>query len=131
LRNAWFKIRRADQVFFRFALVGLLNSCFGVLCYYILLSVGLSYGAALTVGTLIGVLFNFKTTGALVFGSHDNRLIFRFVGVYLMVYCFSYLGLWLLDRAGFDPYTAGLLTLVPSAGLAFLLNKFFVFQTAQ
>lgn len=120
-----------DAKLIRFAAVGLLNSGFGYLLYAGLLAVGFDYGAALTIGTVIGVVFNFKTTGSLVFGSRDNSLIFRFVGVYLMVYCCSYFGLWILDRAGLDPYTAGLITLVPSAGLAFVLNKLFVFHTAQ
>jgi putative flippase GtrA len=120
-----------DKKIFRFAAVGGLNAVFGYLAFAAMLVIGLNYGAASAVGTVVGILFNFKTTGSLVFESHDNRLIFRFVGVYLLVYGFNYLGLFAITRMGIDPYTAGLVTLLPSAGLAFALNSFLVFPSSR
>jgi len=119
-----------DAHLLRFAAVGVLNTAFGYGVYALMLSIGLSYAAASAVGTVVGVLFNFKTTGALVFGSRDNGLIFRFVAVYVVVYGVNLLGLWLLDQGGVDAYTAGLLTLLPAAILAYVLNKVFVFRVA-
>ena len=115
----------------RFVFVGVLNTFFGYFLYAVLLTLGFGFGLALTIGTAIGVAFNFKTTGVLVFGSRDNSLFFRFIGVYLMVYCLNFLGLWALDLIGFDPFTSGLFILVPMAAVAYVLNKCFVFKVNQ
>jgi putative flippase GtrA len=120
--------RVLDARFLRFAAVGIVNTAFGYLVYALMLSIGLGYATASAVATVIGVLFNFKTTGVFVFRSHENRLILRFFGVYVVVYCANLTGLWLLDQSGVDPYTAGLITLLPAAVIAFLLNKNLVFK---
>jgi putative flippase GtrA len=122
--------RVLDARLVRFAAVGVINTAFGYLVYALLLSIGFGYALASGLATVIGVLFNFKTTGGFVFGSRDNRLIFRFVVVYVVIYCANVMGLWLLDQRGVDPYTAGLITLLPAAVIAYLLNKVFVFKVS-
>jgi putative flippase GtrA len=122
--------RMWDARLLRFAAVGVLNTVFGYGVYALMLSVELGYAAASAVATVVGVLFNFKTTGVLVFDSQDNRLILQFIAVYVIVYCVNLTGLWLLNRAGVDSYTAGLVTLLPAATLAYVLNKVFVFRVA-
>jgi putative flippase GtrA len=117
-----------DPQLLRFAAVGVLNTAFGYLIYAMILWVGLSYAVAAAVATVLGVLFNFKSTGRFVFGSRDNKLLFRFSGVYVLVYLANVLGLTLLTEFGLSAYTAGLLTLLPAAVLAFVLNKAFVFR---
>ncbi|MGE5472456.1 MAG: GtrA family protein [Bacteroidota bacterium] len=114
--------------FVRFVLVGLVNSIFGYGIFAILLYAGLHYSLALLLATILGVLFNFKSTGSLVFGSHDNRLIFRFVGSYVVVYFFNYMGIEALSRLGVIPYIGGAILVLPMAVLAFLINKRFVFN---
>lgn len=89
---------------------------------------GLHYSLALLVATVVGVLFNFKSTGALVFGSHDNRLIFRFIGCYAIVYLANITGIKVFSNHGLAPYISGAILIVPMAALAFLLNKRFVFN---
>jgi putative flippase GtrA len=126
-----FTRRVFDARFLRFAVVGMLNTAFGYGVYALMLRIGLGYAAASAVATVVGVLFNFKTTGVLVFDSQDNRLILQFIAVYVIVYCVNLTGLWLLNRAGVDSYTAGLVTLLPSALLAYLLNKVFVFRVSK
>ena len=115
----------------RFAVVGLLNTGFGYLIYAAMLWIGLNYAAAAAVGTILGVLFNFKTTGRFVFGSNDNRLIFRFVGVYALVYVANVICLQLLTGMGFSAYIAGLITLLPAAILGYFLNKAWVFKVSK
>jgi len=119
-----------DPQLLRFAAVGVLNTAFGYLIYAVMLWVGLNYAAAAAVATVLGVIFNFKSTGRLVFGSNNNRLLFRFVGVYAFVYAMNVLGLTFLTALGLSPYMAGLLTLLPAAVLAFVLNKTFVFRAS-
>jgi putative flippase GtrA len=116
-----------DKVFLRFLAVGVLNTAFGYGCYVLALSLGLGYASALAVATVIGVLFNFHSTGRLVFGSRDNRLIFRFVAIYGVVYTANVAGIKLSFLLGLDAYTGGALLVLPMAVLAFLLNKRFVF----
>ena len=115
-----------DQ-FIRFLLVGVLNTLFGYACFAVFLYAGMHYTVAMLLATVLGVLFNFKSTGALVFGSRDNRLIVRFVASYVVVYLANVFGIMLFERAGFLPQVGGALMLLPAAVLAFFLNKKFVF----
>ena len=81
-------------------------------------------------GTILGILFNFKTTGVIVFNSRDNSLIFKFFGVYGVVYVLNVLGLYLFSLAGVGAYISGALLILPMACVAFVLNKKFVFKPA-
>ena len=54
--------------FAKFLLVGVLNTLFGYFLYGSLILIGLNYKYAVLLATIIGVLFNFQTTGRLVFG---------------------------------------------------------------
>ena len=109
-------------------LVGSVNALFGYTCFAFLLYIGLHYSLALFLATIIGVLFNFKSTGALVFGSHDNRLIFRFIASYAVVYGVNLVGIKALELIGIAPYMGGAILIFPMAMLAFILNKRFVFN---
>jgi len=113
--------------FLRFIFVGVINSIFGYGCFALFLYAGLHYTLAVLVATIIGVLFNFKSTGVLVFGSHDNRLIWRFVGTYVLIYSINVTGIKAFSYFGVIPYISGAILIIPMAILAFLLNKRFVF----
>jgi putative flippase GtrA len=117
-----------NQQFVRFLFVGVLNTLFGYACYFLFLRLGLHYTLAMALATVLGVLFNFKSTGSLVFGSRDNRLIFRFIATYVVVYLVNIGGIAALEQAGIAPTTGGALMLLPMAVLAFVLNKKFVFS---
>jgi putative flippase GtrA len=114
--------------FFRFLVVGGLNALFGYSCYALLLYVGLDYPEALLLATILGVLFNFKTTGALVFKSHDNRLIFRFLLTYGIVYTVNILSIKIFGSMGVNAYYSGAILIFPMAVLAYILNRRFVFN---
>ena len=72
--------------FLRFIFVGVLNSGFGYGVYCLLILIGLSYIWATLVSHILGVLFNFVTTGTIVFNNTDRKLIVRFVLNYVLVY---------------------------------------------
>ena len=80
--------------------------------------------------TVCGVLFNFKTTGALVFGSRDNSLLLRFVGVYVVVFATQVASLKALTSAGMNDYLAGLVLVPPLAVFSYGLMRRFVFEAA-
>ena len=116
--------------FLRFLAVGVLNSLFGYACFAFFLFLGLHYSLALLLATVAGVLFNFKTTGYLVFKSSDNRLIFRFVATYAIVYMANVSILKALLLIGVDLYYGGAVLILPMAALSFILNKRLVFKNA-
>lgn len=118
----------AKHQYVKFLLVGVLNSLFGYGCFALFLYLGLHYSAALLLATVLGVLFNFKSTGALVFGSRNNRLIFRFAGSYFVIYTINVIGIKIFTAVGIEAYIAGAILLLPMATLAFMINKWFVFN---
>lgn len=114
--------------FLRFLAVGVLNTAFGYGLFAFFLAINLHYSLALALATVLGVLFNFKTFGSLVFKSHDNRKIFRFVLVYVVVYSINVAGMALFERIQIGPFFGGAVMLLPCALLAFVLQKKFVFN---
>ncbi len=117
-----------DRRFAVFLAVGAVNAVFGYLVFASFIYVGLHYSVAALLATVIGVLFNFKTTGRLVFKSRDNSLIVRFFGVYALVYVLNILGLAVFNSLGVSNYIAGALILPPAGILTFILLKRLVFS---
>lgn len=111
-----------------FLLIGIVNTLFGYSIYATFLYIGLHYAWAGMLSTILGIMFNFKSTGIAVFQSTKNVLIFRFASVYGIIYCLSTAGVALLHRAGISPYYGGAIMLLPMAALSFVLNKHFVFN---
>lgn len=114
--------------FIRFILVGCLNTAFGVGVYCLCIFVGFPYFIATLVSNVLGVLWNFKTTGKLVFENGDNKLIFRFIACYLLVYLINTGVVKLLLIAGLNSYWAGILATPIVALCSYSLLKNFVFN---
>lgn len=112
----------------RFLAAGAVNSLFGYGLFALLYYLGIHYALALLIATVIGVLFNFKTTGYLVFRSNDNSLIFRFAASYAVVYAVNVSCLKILSLIGIDMYYGGAVLILPMAVLAYIINKKFVFK---
>lgn len=117
--------------FIKFIFVGILNTIVGYSFYAFFLFIGCDYKLAALFATILGVAFNFKSTGVLVFKSHKNSLIFRFVAVYIVVFFFNLFIIKLLKNFGMNDYAAGAVCLVPAAILSFSLNKFWVFKKSN
>jgi putative flippase GtrA len=83
---------------------------------------------AALMSTVAGTIFNFNTTGRLVFRNRNNRLIFRFFGVYLVTYGLNVLLLKVFDTFQISMFIAGAVIILPMAAVAFLLNKYLVFN---
>ncbi len=122
--------RRFWQVrILRFFAVGALNTLFSYIIYAILVLLGLHYSLATLFSTILGIIFNFFTTGRLVFRSMDNRLFFKFVLVYGTTYLVNILLLhWLVDVLSIDKLVAGAAITLPVALLSYLLNSKFTFS---
>ena len=114
--------------FLRFLAVGGINTAFGYGVFALFIWIGLHYVLAALLGEICGILFNFKTTGTIVFGSKDNRLIFRFFGVYLFAYLLRVGLLRAFKYFGVGPLVAAAVILLPISLLVYLLQRRFVFS---
>ncbi|WP_363163473.1 GtrA family protein [uncultured Bacteroides sp.] len=123
-----FKFFFFSKTFVRFLLVGLLNTAFGLGIYCFFIYIELSYKLAVLLSTVLGVLFNFKTIGTLVFKNKNNRLILRFILSYIIIY-FINIGLikLLLYVPHVDEYWAGILVTPIIGIMSFVLHRKLVF----
>jgi putative flippase GtrA len=123
------KEKMRNNKFIKFLFVGIINTIVGYGFFALFLYLGLRYPNAVLLSTILGVLFNFKSIGKLVFDSHNNKLIFRFVLVYVVIYFLNVFGLWIFKTLGFNNmYINGFVLLAPLAIVSFILNKKFVFE---
>lgn len=119
---------KIDWLFIKFILVGILNTFFGYFVFALLLFFGLHYTISVILSTIAGIIFNFKTTGTLVFQNSNNRLIFKFVAVYALTCIIGIIILRLAEISRTNLYLAGLVSTGICAVIAFLLNKNWVFK---
>lgn len=118
--------------FIRFVLVGGLNTMFGYGIYCLMIWLGLSYWWATLVANVLGVLFNFKTIGILVFRNPDNRLFWRFISCYIFAYGLNVGIIWLLTRiSDLNNYWSGMIAIVFVALFSFCYQKLFIFRKAK
>lgn len=116
-----------EKRFAVFLLVGGVNTLFGYGLFALLMFFGVHYALALFVATIVGVIFNFKSTGALVFESSDNRLVLRFILGYVVVYLFNLAGIRCLEALGVGAIVGAAFMMLPAAVLSYILNSRFVF----
>lgn len=112
----------------KFLAVGFLNTLFGYSVFSLLIYLELHYGVASLLSTIVGVLFNFKTTGKIVFNNSNNNLLYRFIGVYTLIYFVNIGLLRIFDILNVGMYEAGAILILPIACLSFYLNKTLVFR---
>lgn len=114
--------------FLTFLVVGGLNTLIGYGLFAILILLGLPTAAAAVVGTILGVLFNFLTTGGVVFGNKAGRLLPRFIAVYAVQMSLNVAALKALEAAGVHPLIAGALLLPPLAIFTYFAMRRYVFS---
>jgi putative flippase GtrA len=119
--------RAAIKRIIRFGVVGLLNTAFGYGLYVLLVYLGTLPELALLGATIIGVIFNFFTTGRLVFRNSDNGLFARFAAAYASIYVLNALALRGAISVGLGPFAAQALLLPFSVVGTFAIMRAFVF----
>jgi putative flippase GtrA len=117
--------------FVRFLVIGAINTLFSYLVYALLILLNVHYSIASLVSTILGIIFNFFTTGRIVFNNKENKLILKFFMVYLVTYLVNLLCLRGLELLHMDMLIAGAITTLPIALLSYLLNSIFVFKKFQ
>lgn len=118
---------RIDEKFFKFLFVGALNTLFAYSIYALFVTFGLKANLALFLQYILGVLWNFKTTGSIVFKNNDNKLLFKFILSYIFTFFVNSLCLNFLVQF-LNAYIAQAILVLPVAVLSFLIFKFFVFK---
>jgi putative flippase GtrA len=116
------------QQFIVFLGVGVINTLFGYGIFALLIYLGLHYMLAVLLATCMGVLFNFQTTGRIVFGNKGHGLILRFMGIYLLTYCLNIGIIKALHLLCVNFYVAGAIAVPFVAIISFYLNKRWVFK---
>jgi GtrA-like protein. len=114
---------------FEVFVVGAVNTLFSYLVYAALILIGAHYTLATLISTILGVIFNFFTTGRIVFRSMDNKRFVMFTLVYVFTYLVNILLLSLLvDKLRMDKLLAGALVTLPVALLSYYLNSKLTFR---
>jgi putative flippase GtrA len=114
--------------FATFLVVGGLNTLVGYAIFAALILMGLSTAVAAIVGTILGVLFNFFSTGGVVFKNQAARLLPRFIAVYVVQMALNVAALRALESAGLHALVAGALVLPPLAVFTYFALRHFVFR---
>lgn len=117
--------------FARFLVIGALNALFGYAAFYMTQALCDKATLSVVVSTILGVLFNFQSTGKVVFGSREPRLLLRFVLVYAFLMLCNIALLRLLALFGLSAALGQAALLLPLALLSYLLNREFVFAKSR
>jgi len=112
----------------RFLFVGVLNTIFGYAIYLIGIFLGATPGVALAVATIIGAVFNYFSTGRLVFANFGASKLPLFLAAYLVIYLGNFAALRALIGAGSSPIWAQGILLPLVAISSFIIFKFLVFR---
>lgn len=117
-----------NSTFLRYILVGAVNTLFGYSILALLIFVGLQYSVALLIATVAGVVFNFRTFGAFVFGNRDWLRIGKFFVVYGVLYVLNLFAVFGLLHISNNIYIASALAMCISAIVGYLFNRRFVYE---
>jgi putative flippase GtrA len=126
-----FHFFRIEYKFIRFLIIGVINTLFSLSIYWILVYFGVHYTLAMFTGNMLGTLFNYVTTGRLVFENKSKKLIFKFFAVNFLIYLLSIASLKGLFLVGFSKYISAVIIAPPMAVIAFFLFKYIVFKKAE
>jgi putative flippase GtrA len=114
----------------RYYMVGAVNTLFGYSAYALLLLIGLHMYVAQITGHIIGVIFNYFTYSRHVFqAAPASRL--RFVLSYLLNYLVGLTSLALAATIIASPYLAGLLAMLVSSIINFMVLRRHVFTPGR
>ena len=138
MENLSFKDKLIDLIktiwsirFVRFLFVGGLNTLFSYVIYAILILLNVHYTLATLISTILGIIFNFFTTGSIVFRNRKLSLMIRFFLVYGFTYLVNILLLSFFETKQVDMLIAGAIVTLPVALLSYFLNAKLVFRESK
>ena len=117
-----------DYRMVRFLLVGMLNSMFGFCVFSAVVWLGQGTVAALLAGNVAGLVFNFFSTGGLVFRTLALTRLPKFLVCYVLMLFMNYGLLAILAPVLDSKILAQAILTVPMASLSYLLLTFWVYK---
>ena len=114
----------------RFLMVGGLNTVFGYILFSGFYLISHQRQMSLVASTATGVLFNYFTTGRLVFASRGYGLLVPFILGYAVVLGANMASLEGLIRVGVPTLAAQAVILPPMVVLSYVINRYIVFAGA-
>lgn len=128
MTKAWGRLEELRE-FILFLAAGALNTCFGYASFALLIWIGAGSALAVVLGTIAGILFNFRTFGA-VFTAQGFARLPQFVLIYCIIAPANLGLLQLLDVAGLGPYLGEAVVIMVISPISFLAMRRFVFFPA-
>jgi putative flippase GtrA len=117
-----------DAQFIQFLLIGCLNITMGYGLFAAFIILSLPTALALLLSTVVGVLFNYCSSGRLVFSWRTSNRLWLFVLSHTVIYSLNIAALLWLERMSIPVLVAQAFVLPLIVVLAFLFNKCFVFS---
>ena len=125
-------LSRFERKFVKYLFVGFMNTVFSYMVYAICVTILSRPTLSLAISYVIGILFNFQTTGRIVFKNKNNTLIFKFFLSYLTTFFINrYFLDTLVSTFHVDQYLSQAVLVFPIAMISFLLLKHFVFVESK
>lgn len=115
--------------FFSFLKVGVLNTIFGYGVFALIYLVTSQPNFSIITATIIGVVFNFFTTGRIVFGNQKNSILVSFIFGYFVTLSLNIVLLNVLLEFGLNCLIAQALLLPITVVLSYLINSRIVFRS--
>ena len=119
---------RENRRILLFLAVGALNTIFGYSVFAAVYLATENHNVALLAATTIGILFNFLTTGRIVFGNRSWRALPPFVLTYAFGFALNALLLNALLRTGIDALVAQAICLPVIVVSSYAINSRLVFR---
>jgi len=119
--------KNIDEQFFKFLFVGALNTVVGYGIYALFILIGCIANIALFFQYIFGILWNFKTTGVIVFKNHENKLLFKFILSYVFTFTINSILLYFINQF-LNAYISQAILILPVAMISFVIMKFWVFK---
>jgi putative flippase GtrA len=116
------------EQFLRFLVVGAVNTLFGYTMFALIYLATGMHNVAVVGATALGIVFNFFTTGRIVFGNRSWRAFLPFVAAYGVALGLNLVALNLLLLAGVPPLLGQAISLPIVVVSAYLLNAHLVFS---
>ena len=117
-----------SQQFLKFVAVGVLNTVWGYGIYALFIFINMHYAFASLLSMILGIIFNYFSSGRLVFCGAFQGAFVRYLLMYGGIYFWSIVWLYFLQRMGLNAYYSGAIMLVPNACISFILQRYYVFR---
>jgi hypothetical protein len=114
---------QTQKQFITFLFVGAINTLFGYSIFAFFIFLKITYYFAFLFAALLGLMFNFITTGSIVFKNKDFGLFYKFILISIVLYFVHVILIRIINVYINNFYISGLMTMSLTAILAFYLNK--------